>query len=366
MTLLRVTRAVFLSVALTLSIALGTDLEQSFFPFHSGWLGADAAYSVPLDQKSSLWLLGDTFIGKQRSSATMIHNSVAVRICDGDCRFTYWWSGMQSGKPDSFFKTEDSNYYWPLDGFLYAGKLYCFLEQMHSTGAGGAFGFDYSGVRLATVANPKDPPDRWRISYRVVSTGNQVIPGIAVSLDNLPGQKYIFAFTLFRPTGKNPFVGLLRLSQSDLLSGRLPARWEYLERNGHWRFWEASQLPPNALELIKGNVTEMTVKFHPRQNQWLAILPTPGPLTNTASYSTATRLSGPWMEPRSLFEYREMKKADPRYTPNVFCYAAKEHPELESAIAEVAVTYACNSTQEREIFRDERLYRPRLAIQRYP
>jgi hypothetical protein len=56
-----------------------------------------------------------------------------------------------------------------------------------------------------------------------------------------------------------------------------------------------------------------------------------------------------------------MRSSDPRHTPNVFCYAAKEHPELELK-GQLALTYACNSTKEDEIMRDMRLYRPELVI----
>jgi hypothetical protein len=56
-----------------------------------------------------------------------------------------------------------------------------------------------------------------------------------------------------------------------------------------------------------------------------------------------------------------MRSSDSRHTPNVFCYAAKEHPELESK-GKLALTYACNSTKEEEIMRDMRLYRPELII----
>ena len=33
------------------------------FPYASGWLGGDGAYSIPLSPTRTLWLFGDTFIG---------------------------------------------------------------------------------------------------------------------------------------------------------------------------------------------------------------------------------------------------------------------------------------------------------------
>ena len=55
------------------------------FPYKDGWLGGDAAYSVRLGDGRSLWLFGDTFVGKpgasDRKGAAMIANSVALSTC---------------------------------------------------------------------------------------------------------------------------------------------------------------------------------------------------------------------------------------------------------------------------------------------
>jgi hypothetical protein len=97
----------------------------------------------------------------------------------------------------------------------------------------------------------------------------------------------------------------------------------------------------------------------------LAVYPAPGGLFTNASYSRASQLTGPWTTPKPLFRYPEMEKDDPRHTPHVFCYAAKEHPELESD-HKLALTYACNSSEEPEIFRDLRLYKPNLVFVALP
>jgi hypothetical protein len=104
----------------------------------------------------------------------------------------------------------------------------------------------------------------------------------------------------------------------------------------------------------------MSVKFHQDRGKWLAVFPTPGYFSNTASFSTADNLKGPWSAPQMLLKYPEMTLADKRHTAQVFCYAAKEHPELEEA-GRIAITYVCNSMKELEVFRDQELYRPQLV-----
>jgi hypothetical protein len=353
--------ALFWAVLQSGSGAEPPQIEAAFFPYAGGWVGGDAAYSTPLNAQTTVWFFGDTFVQK-REESTMIHNSIAVRTCKPDCTISYWWKGMNTKKPDAFFATPETNYFWPLDSFVEGGRLYVFLEQMHTSGDGGPMGFDYSGVKLAIVENPYDAPSSWRISYRDVAKGNQVIPGIAAVRDTPAEKDYVFVLTLLRQNPREPFLALQRASLRDLPSN---LKWEYLTDSGTWTGWDGSKVPAHAARLLNGNITEMSVKFHSDRGKWLAVFPTPGYLSNTASFSTAEKMEGPWTVPQTLFHYPEMTAADKRHTPQVFCYAAKEHPELEKA-GRIAFTYACNSMKEPEIFRDWELYRPQLVRMALP
>ncbi|MBW1688033.1 MAG: hypothetical protein JRS35_23595, partial [Deltaproteobacteria bacterium] len=59
----------------------GSDPERCWpsFPYRDGWLGGDAAYSIPLSRSETLWLFGDTFVGapgqEDRQGAAFVHNS---------------------------------------------------------------------------------------------------------------------------------------------------------------------------------------------------------------------------------------------------------------------------------------------------
>ncbi|HEY3936570.1 MAG TPA: DUF4185 domain-containing protein [Bryobacteraceae bacterium] len=340
-------------------------VSSDLFPYRQHWLGGDAAYSVPLNSTTTVWVFGDTFVGDRRTTGDMIHNSLGIRKCQRSCGVTYWWSGMHGGHPDAFFRTKESNYFWPLDGFVSNGVLYVFLEQMRATPEGGAFGFDYQSIKLAVISNPTDAPEQWKISYHSVSEGNQVVPGIAAALADEGGTKYLYVFTLFHRSANHPFVGLLRTRVDRLTSTDLRHTWQYMSGPRQWSSWMPSTSPQNALELLSGNITEMSVNYHPELKMWVAVYPTPGGSFRTASYSQAALVSGPWGQPHRFFTYPEMRKDDPRHTPNVFCYAAKEHPELEEN-AQMAITYACNSFREPEILNDLRLYRPELVITAMP
>jgi hypothetical protein len=66
--------------------------------------------------------------------------------------------------------------------------------------------------------------------------------------------------------------------------------------------------------------------------------------------------AGPWGDPIEVFRCPEMD-----WPSKAFCYAAKAHPELPSAPDELLITYAANSWDFWNLFKDPRLYWPRFV-----
>ena len=56
------------------------------FPLSPPWLGADAAYSIPLPDGRDVWIFGDTLYGDKRVVAgevpAMVHNSLGISRCE--------------------------------------------------------------------------------------------------------------------------------------------------------------------------------------------------------------------------------------------------------------------------------------------
>jgi len=348
------------------------NLPISFFPYEERWHGADVAYSIELSAGRYLWLFGDTFVGRAGSARSsgdaMPRNSIAIADClaADPCRVTHAWTDHRSGPPTAFFDTGSTEFYWPLDGFVAHGTLYIFLEKMHKTTEGGAFNFDYSGVVLASVKNFLDPPSVWRIKYQPVLNGNTVIPGVATvgpSARNeatsdpsaSPGYVYVFAWA---KNGGSPGLSLLRLPEKFLNHAAISSHhWQYLNNRAEWLSWStSSSLPGDAKAIVNGNYTELTVRYHPELNQWLMTLP--GGFTEGAVLlSQTSSLSGNWSAPKPIYKFQELQSGDADHTPDVVCYAAKEHPELE-AKGTFVFTYACNSMKQEDVWSNPRLYHP--------
>ncbi|MFZ2021375.1 MAG: hypothetical protein ACLPZY_10235 [Terracidiphilus sp.] len=357
-----------------------TPTSSGYFPYQQGWLGADGAYSIPIGTGQSLWIFADTFVGPS-SAATrtqangFIHNSIAISTCSGtSCTFQYYWPGIGTSNPGPVFAAPGTDWFWPMDGFVYNGTLYLALMQMHATGSGGAFGFAYSGAQLASVSNYTASPSQWVITYQQLNTGGSAVPGISIVANQGPGgnpdptnpqgANYAYFFT---GVGSTPYLALLRIPLTQMNSLARPGNssWQYLNMSGGWETWQdtATTLPSDNAAVINPGATEMTVRYHASTNQWIAV--NPGGLTNQAYYSLSSSLTSGWGPSEGLYSYPEMQPGNANYTPNVFCYAAKEHVEFETA-GQLFFTYACNSTVESDITNNMNLYHPVVVTEALP
>jgi hypothetical protein len=284
---------------------------------------------------------------------------------------------MNSATPGPVFSAPGTDWFWPMDGFVYNGTLYLALMQMHSTGTG-AFGFAYSGAQLASIPNYTASPGQWSVTYQQLNTGASVVPGQSIIVaqgpsgnpdpSNPQGANYAYFFTLVGST--NPatqHMALLRLPLSQLGSAARPGNpnWQYLKSDSTWGAWldTDAALPNDNAAVITPGATEMTVRYHSSTNQWIAVYPVG--LDSKAHYSLSSSMTSSWGQPRSLYSYPEMQPANPNYTPNVFCYAAKEHVELETT-GQVFFTYVCNSTQANDVTNNMNLYHPVVVTQPLP
>jgi hypothetical protein len=347
------------------------------FPDQDKWLGADDAYSIPLGNGRSLWLFGDTFIGEKADSVRtaksgFIRNSIGITTCmEQKCSVEYFWAQMKGTKPDSFFSAPGTDWYWPMDGFIHNGTLYVALMQMHAEGAG-AMGFAFSGTQMAVIPNYTRPPEQWKIEYESLNTGPNAVPGVSIVVKRGPngnpnpadpkGANYAYFFTLVQgatPTAQH--LGLLRIALDKLGDAARPAGsgWEYMKGDQSWAAWPKNDtvLPADHAAVLTPGATEMSVRYHEATKQWIAVYPEGGLVFKKANYALSDAMTHGWQASKTLFTYPEMAPTHPNYTTNVFCYAAKEHVELERE-GQLFFTYACNSFKEDELFEKTKLYRP--------
>jgi hypothetical protein len=328
------------------------------FPDQGGWLGADAAYSVSLRPNESLWLFGDTFVAADpaaaRGGADFLRNSIGISACDSSGRWSirYYWRIAESAAPRPFFDSgTDEYWYWPLDGFAHDGSVYVALAVMKNKPEKELFSFQSVGVHLARISRLSESPLEWMLEYRVLFEGEHLAPGSTIVLD----KDHAYFFALYDdPAARRRHMILTRLRTANLDDPE--AHLEYLARDGAWRTGVGAA---DARVVIESGHSEMSVRFHPVLDQWIAVSDG-GFLSDRIMVRTAPALTGPWSSARPIHRFPEMSPGTSSYDEDTWCYAVKEHAEFGQG-SRILVTYACNSVDFAKQLTNPEIYRPRAV-----
>ncbi len=324
---------------------------DALFQRDSGWIGADGDFSVPLDGDKTVWLFSDSLVGKvvdgHRTNAVMIHNSIALQ--HGHERPEFFYGASADGKPDSFIKPIDGKgYYWIFSGTRTKAALYFFLQQVETVNSKSVFGFKMTGTWLAEIANPDNAPAQWKIKQTKLPFGDFSGKGDRVYGSSLLREgDYAYVYGV---DGRK----VNKRGRDGMIVARVPAdkfsdfdEWRFLA-NGKWQEdWK--QVTP----LCGPMATEYSVTWLPGVKKFAAV--TSEGLSGTIKLRLSPTPIGPWGKPAQIFECPELK-----WPGKAFCYAAKAHPELATAPDELVITYAANSWDFWQLFRDSRLYWPRF------
>lgn len=323
------------------------------FPYQDGWLGGDGAYSAPLSATRSVWLFGDTFVGRpgqvDRVGAALVRNSVGVSECrDGRFAIDYAWGADPSGAPRAFLaRPGDTGWWWLFGAVVHDGALWIGLLEVEAAAPRGplALPFRYTGTSLARIANPHDEPRRWRVEIVPLARSETVHPVSAFAVAE--PWLYLFGF-VDAGEARHPRV-LFRVPLA-ALAARAPDPAGALETwTGDGR-WTPGFHPERAAVVMEDNASEMSVRHHREAGLWVALYNYPdvadefpdAPPSDAVYARTAPAPEGPWSERRLVFRIPELAP-DPSVPrdPHLGCYAAKEHGQF-SRPGSVTFTYVCN------------------------
>ena len=322
-----------------------------------GWLGADAAYSIPLPDGRDVWIFGDTLYGEKRvvrgNAPQMVRNSIGISTCgSGRWKLTYVIRKDADGRPHDFFPARlPHTWYWAMDGFVVKHDLWVTLLCVRSepSAKSQAMAFATCGAGLAHIPSPGSDPQKWKMQIMpLVADGAHAYPSATavVSARNA----YIFAL---KESGTRPLLATrIPLSGLSDPAGHL----QYLAGNGKWK---SGFDPQSAKEVMRRGSTELSIRYHPELHKWLAVMFAPGAFTSTILLRSAPRMTGPWTEGQPIYQVPEMQPGKPGYDKNIFCYAAKEHPEFERG--DLVFTYVCNTFAVPELATNLGIYDPRVV-----
>jgi hypothetical protein len=334
---------------------------NALFERQDGWTGADGAYTVKLSSNRILWLFGDTWYGEVRdgrhTNATIINNSIGIQqgLIPPDVSVVFYSGRASDGKPQAFIRPSDGRgWIWFYHGIEVNKELYLCLIQTERTANPNSFGFKIIGTRLGRVANPGESPSNWRLSqHRIpwerLTPGGDTIFGSALLREN----NFIYIFG----TTEDVAGGIRR---KYMILARAPEA--KLEQFDQWQFFSAGRWSNDFSELsrLAGDLAnEYSVSYLAALGEYVAVYTAQG-LSKNIVARFAPNPWGPWSEPEVLYECPEAS-----WSADVFCYAAKGHPELSLAPDEIIVTYVASSLDFEKLAADARLYRPRFLRVRF-
>lgn len=331
----------------TFSVSAAPDWNR-MFQRTNGWIGADVAYSVPLEGNKTLWLFGDTFVGQvrrgKRISAEMIHSSIAIQQFGQEPQFYYPLD--KGNNPQSFIRSlGPRKYFWLSDGVRTEQGLYLFVQEVEWINDS-TWGFHCSGNWLALIQNPDAAPALWNISMRKLpftrlAKGQDVVLGCEI----LRTGNYIYIYGYSNRTNSTAVKSQIvaRATAMDIANFD---SWEFYS-NGTW-----TKDFDKTTFIFPGAGAEGSVSWQPFLKR-LVFVYSEG-IWGTILMRTANAPEGPWGSPIKLYQCPDIK-----FSPHVFCYAAKGHPEL-SATNQLLISYAANSENLSEVLNDTRLYWPRF------
>lgn len=324
--------------------ARGWDEADRLFRTESDFLGADAAYSVPLAPGRTLFLFGDTFVAtspaRVRSESRMVRNTVGIveGADPSTATFTPILPCDPDGVPQSFFAERGDAWLWPMHGArIEGGPLILFLSRVVSDPGG--LGFRADGAVAVAIDDPDADPIQW--TPRDLALPDPPFPllfGVATLIEG----EHLYVYAVREPG--NHDIYLVRYPLADARRGDLaaPEWWVEGERFG--------DVEAGALRVMDDGATELSVSAH--DGRFVAVQ-TRGFGGTTIATRSAPRPEGPWT---ALVDAYRPPESD---RDGVIVYAAKAHPELSGA--DLVVTYAANDLDFASLVADASLYFPRFV-----
>ena len=306
------------------------------------WLGGDGAYSIDLGKQRVLWLFGDSFIDPagsgDRNNAVVVRNSLAIQrgYDPTAAAITFYWGALKQGA-GPYFNGKNDSWFWPGGGARVGDTLIIFLMRIRS--AANDLGFELEGWTCVSIKNPDLSPKEWDITWLRTPKNDF---GIIVGSAALFIEDYLYAFAT---DARSNEAYLVRWPVSDVLRGDLT--------NMYWwsgNIWfEYGKLSGEPSAVFSEAQMEYTVHYEPAFGLFMQIQ-TGSFMDRRLIFRTATKITGPWSEPKPFYTPVEERSQD------LLVYAGKAHHGLSGS--DLVLTYAVNSLDMDRLVSDNSLYYP--------
>ena len=313
-----------------------------------GWSGGDQAASLRLPDGRTLWVFGDTVLGREAPDggyapgARMVHNSFLLQ--DRGCLAAV--NGPHGGEvvPDA----RNGDYYWPLAATHDAGRLVVTVARVRRTGPGA---LDFRGVGTEAAVfrlAPRGTPRFERMAPLPSTGAPEVRPqyGHALVVDR--GHTYVYASRKVRePLVFGKAVTVARVPAGRLLDLR------------QWRYWDGrswSPRPSDAADVVPAGPSGWSTSF--------SVLRRPGGrfqyVTKADDFLGTAVVSGTAASPQGAFTRVAVASYPSFRRPHEVLYNPLAHPEQRLSDGSLLVSISRNTTDFALTTADADRYKPQF------
>jgi hypothetical protein len=340
------------------------ELTNAFKTETKGWIGADGAYSMRINESTTLWTFGDTWIGDLKGNersrdCLMLNNTVAIQKLGRTQIEPLQFKWIKNGTKSASLWTpkETGCYYWPGDGITLDGKLFVFLHKI-TTDKSKPEPFQFRTVSdsVVRIDNPLDSPKDWKLTYADLGNdGEKLEYGTATICDD----KFVYIYCSARQHqhGLNVHpAAVCRVSREqfkkldfkhiEYLSSFATAE-ENSDQNAQNSTWTknskdlsilfADAAPEMSIAEVKG-IPGLIAVYMP-------------PFSKEIFIRHAMTPHGPWSERIKIYDCPEKDNS-------IILYSAKAHQELARSPGQLIVTYCRNSKDNETHYKNASIYFP--------
>ncbi|MBL4561344.1 MAG: DUF5005 domain-containing protein [Labilibaculum sp.] len=309
----------------------------------NGVTGADGTISVPFPDGSSLFMMGDSFLGKvvnmQRDPKTKMINNTFI-IVDKERLNAKALYGGKYNNPETFVipENDDDCYYWPGHGFVHDGVFHFFMSKFkHSNDM---WGFEFVGTdylrytvdgieKIAIESFPFTVENKVHWGHCVLKDGNYIyIYGSRVEEDGIA--RAHVCRTILNLENKLDFEKI-----------------EFFDQNR----WSNEARASTPMEGTSSNISEQFSVFK-YQDKYILLSQERG-IGEGAIYTYLSDSPiGPWKSKKMIYKTKEAS-----VDPDIFTYNAMAHPQyIEND--ELLICYNINSLKVPRVYTNVDCYRP--------
>lgn len=298
----------------------------AFFNRETGWIAADGALTVPLDNGKVLWLFGDSFTNDYNHATGTVPCLFNVRSCGLLQPFNNWdWHATETilnDKKGTLFNSDPTpnHFNWPAEGVAIGDTAYIYCINLKNVSTG--MGFE-------TLGNN---------SFAKISLNNMKVAGYH-QLQDLDGISFGIGFVKDAAAGYVYAYGDKgKAFGKDYL---YVARFPISNPNAAWAFWDGKDWVADVKKASRvgllGAVSPNVSKVKDKYLLLTTDLSVGCDMGKSIYAQVSDKLTGPFSEKKLLYTIDDTVKG---HYP--FFYLPVAHPEYINGNDELLITYSIN------------------------